>query len=222
MSVTIKVEKRDIFGKNASRRIRREGKLPAVLYGPDTESVSLIVNKKDIFKILKSDTGENTLFKIVFDAEKRDVMIKDYQQDVVDDRVLHVDLIQIAMNKSINVAVPIVLAGEAVGVKAEGGFVDFITREINVECLPQDIPDHIEVDISGLHLHQSVKVEDIPEIKGVKFGADPQTVLALVQAPKAEEVVEEVIEGEEVVPEEEEPEVIKREKAPEEEEKKEE
>lgn len=222
MSITIKAEKRVEQGKNAARRIRRDGNVPAVLYGPETESIPLTVNKRDIFGILKSETGENTIFKVAFGNDKREVMIKEYQQDVVTDEVLHVDMIQIVMDKAIRVSVPIQLIGEAVGVKSEGGFVDFSTREIEIECLPKDIPEHIEVDISDLHLHQSIKVEELDEIPGVKFTTDEQTALVLIQAPSVEEEpVEEVEEEEEIMAEEEEPEVIKKEK-PEEEAKEEE
>lgn len=212
MSLTIKAEKRDAHGKNAARRIRREGGLPAVLYGSESQSVSLILDKKDIFSILKSDTGENTIFKVAVGSEKPEVMIKDYQQDVVSDEILHVDLLRIAMDKEIRVDVSIDLNGEAVGVKNEGGFVDFSTREIEIECLPKDIPENIEVDISGLHLNQSLKVEDLTVPAGVKIITDPQAVVVLIQAPSVEEIEEEVPEEEEIMAEGEQPEVIKKDK----------
>ncbi len=216
MSETINAEKRLNYGKNASRLLRREGKIPAILYGSNIETQALILNKKDIFNIFKSETSENTLFKISVDSDIRDVMIKEFQKDVVSDQVLHVDLIQIEMDKSIRVAIPIVLVGEAVGVKTEGGFVDFASREIEIECLPTDIPDQVEADISNLHINQSLKLSEIPEIEGVKLISDPQTIIALVLAPAAEEVIEEVVEEEEVIPGEEEPEIIKKDKAEEE------
>lgn len=220
MSVLIKGEKREIFGKNASRRIRREGRVPAILYGPKTDNVALTLDKKDIFSILKSETGENTLFKVSFDSEKRDAMIKNLQTDPVSDELLHVDLIQIVMDKAIRVAVPVVLIGEAVGVKTEGGFVDFVSREIELECLPKDIPEQITVDISELHLHQSIKLEEIDPPEGTKITSDPEMVVVLIQAPTKEEEIEvEEEEEEEVMAEGEEPEVIKKEKAEEEEEK---
>lgn len=215
MTITIKAEVRETRGKNAARRLRDGGSLPAILYGPGAENVSLSLKKKDIFDILKSESGENTLFKVAFDAEKKDVMIKDYQQDVVSDEVLHVDLIQILMDKAIRVNVPIEIVGDAVGVKAEGGFVDFVNREVEVECLPSDIPEHITVDISELHLHQALKVEDLAEISGVKVTSDPNTAIVLIQAPSVEEVVEEEPE-EEIMAEGEEPEVITKEKEEEE------
>jgi large subunit ribosomal protein L25 len=213
MEIKIKGEKRDIFGKNASRRLRREGKIPAVLYGARSENVSLALDKKDLFQILRSESGENTIFKISYNSTTKDVMIKDLQMDPANDELLHVDLIMIAMDKEIRVTVPIVLMGEAIGVKAEGGFVDFVTREIEIECLPRAIPEHIEVDISALHLHQSVKIEEIALPKGAKWISEPETVIALIHPQAKEEaVVKEAEEEEEVFAEGEEPEVIKKEK----------
>jgi large subunit ribosomal protein L25 len=222
MSLVIKAEKRENFGKNASRVVRREGRVPAILYGAGLDNVALTLDKKDMFSILKSETGENTLFVVSFDSEKKDTMIKELQINPVSDELLHVDLIQIVMDKMIRVAVPIVLIGEAVGVKTEGGFVDFSSREIEVECLPKDIPERIEVDIGELHLHQSVKVEDISAPEGTVIMSDSEMVLVLIQAPSKEEEPEvEEEEEEEVMAEGEEPEVIKKDKDEEEEEKKE-
>ena len=220
MSLTIKCERRDVFGKNASRRLRREGMVPVVLYGGDGPSTHLAMQKQDIFGILRSEAGENTIFKASFDSESMDAMIKELQFDPVTDEILHIDLIQIAMDKVVRVSVPFVVVGEAVGVKTEGGFVDLITREVEVECLPGDIPEHIEVDISELHLHQSFKVEDVTFPEGVDVITDSQTLVVLIEAPtKEEEVVVEAEEEEEVevMAEGEQPEVIKKEKAEEEE-----
>jgi len=219
MGFTIKAEKREDVGKNACRRLRKQGKIPVILYGPQTPAVPLTVEKKDIFRILRSETGENTIFKVSFNSESQDAMIKEVQKDPVTDEILHADLIRIAMDKVIRVSVPVVLVGEAVGVKAEGGFVDHITREVDVECLPKNIPDHIEVDISSLHINQSLKIEDIVPPEGVKIVEDLNTVVALVAAPSVEEVEVEEKEEEEIIGEEEEPEVIKKEKEEEEEKK---
>jgi large subunit ribosomal protein L25 len=219
MSLTIKCVRRDVFGKNASRRLRREGMVPVVLYGGDVSSTHLAMKKQDIFGILRSESGENTIFKASFDSESMDAMIKDLQFDPVTDEILHIDLIQIAMDKAVRVSVPVVVVGEAVGVKTEGGFVDLITREVEVECLPGDIPEHIEVDISDLHLHQSFKIEDMTFPGDVDVITDSQTLVVLIEAPTKEEevVVEEEEEEEvEVMAEEEQPEVIKKEKAEEE------
>jgi large subunit ribosomal protein L25 len=196
-----------------ARRIRREGNVPAILYGPDVENVPLALSKRDIFDILKTETGANTIFHVAFEKDKLEVMIKDYQQDVTTDELLHVDLFRISMDQEIRVSVPIVLTGDAVGVKAEGGFVESATREVEVECLPKDIPENIEVDISALHLNQSLKIEDLALVEGVKVLSDPQAMIVLIQAPSVEEVVEEVPEEEEIMAEGEQPEVIKKEKA---------
>lgn len=219
MSLTIKCEKRDVFGKNASRRLRREGKVPAVMYGRDESSTHLAIQKKDIFGILRSESGENTIFKTSFDSEYKDTMIKEFQTDPVTDEILHIDLILITMDKAVRVSVPIIVAGEAVGVKTEGGFVELITREVEVECLPGDIPEYIEVDISDLHLHQSIRIEEMTFPKGVESMSDPQTLVVLIEAPtKEEEIVKEEVEEEEgeVMAEGEQPEVIKKEKGEEE------
>jgi large subunit ribosomal protein L25 len=214
MTITIKADVRETRGKNAARRLRSSGRLPAVLYGPGADTVSLGLEKKDIFNILKSESGENTLFKVVFDSENWDVMIKDYQQDVVSDEVLHVDLIQVMLDKAIRVNVSIELVGEPIGVKSEGGFVDFATREVEIECLPSAIPENVTVDISELHLHQALKVMDLAEIEGVIITTDPNTALVHIQSPSVEEeeVEEEELEEGEIMAEGEEPEVIKKDK----------
>ncbi|MBN2199996.1 MAG: 50S ribosomal protein L25 [Candidatus Aminicenantes bacterium] len=214
MTITIKAQKRVDLGKNACRRLRSSGRIPAVIYGESTDSLPLAVDKKDLLAILKSESGENTLFKVGFDAEILDAMIKDLQTDPVTDELLHVDLIRISMDKILRVSVPVLLKGEPVGVKAEGGFVDFVTRQLDIECLPKNIPESLELDISDLHLHQAVKASDVLPPEGVKVISDPGTVLALIALPKEEvakkaEGEEEAVEGEAEA----EPEVIKKERA---------
>jgi len=221
MSFTVKAEKREAFGKNVARRLRREGLIPAVLYGEGMTTVPLVLAKKDVILILKSDSGENTIFKVTFDSKSQDAMFKDVQIDVSTDELIHADLIQISMDKAIRVNVPVILLGEPVGVKTEGGFVDFMAREIEVECLPKDIPENIKLDISPLHLHQSLKVSDLAAQEGVRLISDPSLVVVLISVPhKEEEVVKPAEEGV-VAAEPTEPEVIKKERAekPEEEEK---
>lgn len=224
MSLTIKCETRDVFGKNASRRLRREGKVPAVLYGGNQPSTHLTLQKKDVFGILRSEAGENTIFKATIDKDSKDAMIKELQFDPVTDEIIHIDLIQIAMDKVVRVSIPVIVTGESVGVKTEGGFVDLITREVEVECLPGDIPESIEVDISELHLHQSLKIEEMVFPEGVETLTDPQTLVVLIEAPtKEEEIVPEEEEEEEmeVMAEGEQPEVIRKEKEEEQKEEKE-
>lgn len=211
MSIVIKTEKRSRFGKNASRRLRRQDSIPAILYGPATESTPLVMSKNDIIQIMRLETGENTIFKVAFDSEEHDVMIKDLQVDPTTDELIHADLIRISMDKKIRVTVPIVHQGDPVGVKAEGGFIDFVTREIEIECLPKDIPENIVIDISGLHIHQSFKIENIVVPPGIEIISEPDVVLILIEVPhKEEEFPGET--PEEEVAEEEEPEVIKKEK----------
>ncbi|MBN2245003.1 MAG: 50S ribosomal protein L25 [Candidatus Aminicenantes bacterium] len=214
MTITIKGEKRELFGKNEARRARSKGMLPAILYGKGIENVPLILEKKDVFSILKSETGENTIFKVAFDSEKIDTMIKDFQLDPVTDQILHVDLVQIALDKMIRVTVPFSLIGEAVGVKAEGGFVDSLTREVEIECLPKDIPESIQVDINGLHLNQSVKIGDVIPPEGVKILDDPHSLVVLIGSPTKEEekAAEGAEEEEEIISKGQEPELIKKEK----------
>jgi large subunit ribosomal protein L25 len=217
MSFSIKANKRDAFGKNAARRLRKQGWIPAILYGQGTVNVPLMLAKKDIISVLKSETGENTIFKVAYDSNEQDAMIKDIQLEPSTDKIIHADLILIAMDKPIRVDVPIQLKGEPVGVKTEGGFVDFMTREVEIECLPKNIPDHIKVDIGPLHLHQSLKISDITPPEGVKFISEPGTVIVLIDVPHKEEEAAKP-EEEVVVAETTEPELIKKEKPEKEEE----
>jgi len=217
MSFKIKGEKREVFGKNASRRLRRNGMIPVILYGAKDMNIPLTLNKKDVFQILRSEAGENTVFEVSFNSETMNAMIKDLQKNLVTDEIIHADLIQIALDKAIRVSVPVVTVGDAVGVKTEGGFVDFITREIEIECLPKDIPEQIEIDISELHLRQSFKVEEVVLPGEIKLISDPETILFHIEEPAKEEEIEVEEEEEEVIGEEEEPEVIKKEKLEEEE-----
>ncbi|MCX6566818.1 MAG: 50S ribosomal protein L25 [Candidatus Aminicenantes bacterium] len=214
MNLTIPTQPREAFGKNASYRIRQSGRIPAILYGEGRPNLALVLDKKDIIRILKSESGLNTLFKVAIEGGERDVMIKDVQINPLTDQLIHADLIQIDMNKAVRVEVPIELVGEAVGVKTEGGFIDFMTRELMVECLPAMIPEHLTVNVSELRLHQSIKVSDVVLPEGIKLITDPGAVVALVQVPHEEKVeaapvVEEGIEA--AAPAE--PEVIKKERA---------
>jgi len=215
MTITIRGERRDALGKNAAYRFRRQGLVPAVLYGEGIDTVSLVLDKQALFEILRTDTRENTLFKVAIGGELRDAMIKELQVDPVTDEVLHADLIRIAMDKPIRVTVPIVHRGEPVGVKTEGGFVDFVTREVEVECLPADIPERLEIDIAGLHMHQSFKAANLALPPGLKLLTDAGTTLVTISLPHKEEEAfpgekpeEAAVEGEVK-----EPEVIKKERA---------
>lgn len=217
MVLVIKAEKRTEMGKNASGRLRRQGLVPAILYGQSMVSVPLILKKKDIIEILKSETGENTIFRVAYDSEEKDVMIKEVQINPVTDELTHVDLISISMDKPVRVSVPVELLGEPVGVKVEGGLVDFLLRELDIECLPREIPESIKIDISQLHLHQSFKVMNLELSPGIKVLHEPQAAIVVISSVAEEAApatTEEVIETAEAK----EPEVIKKERKKEEEE----
>ncbi|HSA96536.1 MAG TPA: 50S ribosomal protein L25 [Acidobacteriota bacterium] len=215
MNIVVKSEKRQGLGSNAARRLRAQGFVPAVLYGESMDTTPLVLSKKDIVQILRLETGENTIFKVAVDADSYDAMIKELQVNPATDELLHVDLIRIDMDKPIRVTVPVVHSGEPVGVKTEGGFVDFVTREVEVECLPRDIPESLAIDISELHINQSYKVQAMAVPPGVKMLTDPATVLVLISLPHKEEEVfpGEKPEGEVAAEEPKEPEVIKKERA---------
>jgi len=215
MNIVVKSEKRQGLGSNASRRLRGQGFVPAVLYGEAMEATPLVLSKKDIVQIMRLESGENTIFKVAVGSDAYDAMIKEMQIDPATDELLHIDLVRISMDKAIRVTVPIVHHGEPVGVKTEGGFIDFVTREVDVECLPRDIPESLSIDISELHINQSLKVQTMAVPAGVKVLTDPNTVLVLISLPhKEEEVFPGEIPEEEIAAEEpKEPEVIKKERA---------
>jgi large subunit ribosomal protein L25 len=213
MNIVVKSEKRQGLGSNAARRLRAQGFVPVVLYGESMESRPLVVSKKDIVQILKLESGENTIFKVAVDPDMYDVMIKDLQIDPVTDELLHADLIRISMDKPVRVTVPVVHHGEPVGVKTEGGFVDFVTREVEVECLPRDIPESLLIDISELHVHQAFKAEGLAIPAGVRLITEPATVIVLVSLPHKEEEFPGEKPEEAVAEESTEPEVIKKERA---------
>jgi large subunit ribosomal protein L25 len=213
MNIVVKSEKREGLGSNASRRLRAQGFVPAVLYGESMESQPLVVSKKDIIQILRLETGENTIFKVAFEAEQYDAMIKELQIDPATDELLHADLIRISMDKPVRVAVPVVHRGEPVGVKTEGGFIDFVTREVEVECLPRDIPENLSIDITELHVNQSLKAENMTIPAGVRLITEPGTVIVLVSMPHKEEEFPGEKPEEAVAEEPKEPEVIKKERA---------
>lgn len=219
MSIVVRTEKREGLGKNAARRLRQQGFVPAVLYGEGAESAAIVLNKKDIIQIMKLESRENTIFKVADGAAETDAMIKELQVDPTSDEILHVDLIRISLDKPIRVTVPVVHRGEPVGVKTEGGFIDFITREVEVECLPRAIPENIGIDIAELHIHESFKVENMTLPAGVRIITEPGTVLVMISLPHKEEEFPGEKPAEEVAAEEaKEPEVIKKERAAKEEE----
>jgi large subunit ribosomal protein L25 len=191
MDATLQAEKREGRGKNEARRLRASGRVPAVLYGAKRDTaVEISVDPKSVLRILHSESGVNTLIGLtgIEGAADTKVLVKEYQLDPIVHKLLHVDFYQVAMDKALTVTVPIVLKGEAKGVKQQGGIVDFVNREIEIECLPADIPEGITVDVSELMLNQGLRVRDL-QTTGAKWSAvtDGDVMIVHVVAPKAEE-----------------------------------
>jgi len=192
MEATLEAIKRDGRGKNEARRLRVSGRVPAVVYGARKEGqapegVPVAVDPKEVLRILHSDSGANTLITLKFAGGESRVMVKEYQLDPVTHHLLHADFYQLAMDKAIVVTVPVVVKGESKGVKQQGGLLDFVTREIEVECLPTDIPENITVDVSELMLHESIRLRDLPVDPKWKAISEGDTMLVHIVLPKAEE-----------------------------------
>ncbi len=193
--ITVAAEPRESRGKNEARRLRVKGMAPAVLYGSDREAVAVAVNPKDVNKILHSNTGHNTIFNLsVQGGEDTPVMIVDWQSDPVKDNLLHVDLKRIDLSKRNAFKVRVHTSGEPKGVKLQGGLLEVITREIEIECLPDDIPELYTVDVTELMIGQNLRAGDIVLGGSVKLLSAPEQVIAHVVALKAE-VVETPAEG---------------------------
>jgi len=188
--ITINAELRTEISKQTNKGLRAAGKIPAVIYGITAESVPIAVALSEVKGILKSENKDNSILRInQGDKTKFDAMIKEIQYDYLSDHIIHVDFIRIDLNKPVEVEVPVVLDGEPVGVKTEDGLLEFIHREIMVRSLPTSIPREIRIDISGLHLNQSIKVENLPKSDAYQFISPANTVICAVAAKAKEEVV---------------------------------
>jgi len=192
MEATLEVVKRTGRGKNEANRLRASGQIPAVVYGTAAggktpEGVAVAVDPKAVLKILHSESGANTLITLKFEGAQSRVMVKEYQLDPTSHKLLHADFYQLAMDKAITVTVPVVIKGEPRGVKLQGGLLDFVTRDIQVLCLPTDIPEHIDIDVTELTLHQSIRVRELPPNPKWKAVTDGETMLVHIVMPKAEE-----------------------------------
>jgi large subunit ribosomal protein L25 len=175
-------------GKNEARRMREAGNVPAVLYGGKGEALALSVNTKQVTAILRSETGHNTLFQVNLGGKQEPAIVKDWQVDPVSGRLLHVDLLRIAMDVRMKVKVPVHTFGEPSGVKVQGGVYEIVTREVEVECLPADIPTEFKVDVSGLMLNQSLRASDLQLDKTkIKLLTEANSVLAHVITLRVEE-----------------------------------
>jgi large subunit ribosomal protein L25 len=208
--IVIDVTPRTEFGKNPSRRLRRSGMIPGIVYGSSKPPVPISVDPKQVERILHLESGVNTVFMLhlVGKDQRRYAMIKDFQTDPVSNRLQHTDFIRIQMDEAIEVNVPIQTVGEAPGVKLDQGILDIPLREIRVESLPADIPDHIPVDISAMKIGDTIRVADLMAPPKVKILTDSNQVVAVVTPPAKEEEV-----GVAPVAEVTEPEVIKKGKA---------
>jgi len=182
---------REERGKNAARRTRRTGQVPAVLYGGKQEPLAMSVNARQVARILRSETGHNTIFTVHVSGHKDEkAMVKDWQVDPVSGSLLHVDLLRIAMDVRMRVRVPVHVFGEPEGVKLQGGIFEMVTREVELECLPADIPEEFKMDVSGLTIGKQLRAADLPiDPAKVKLITDPQRVLAHVVILKKEEEV---------------------------------
>jgi len=183
----LEAQPRESGNKNQARRMRKDGRIPGVLYGASKESMPVSVDPRQVSRILHSETGHNTIFNLTVNGgERSKAMIVDWQYEPLKGKLLHIDVKRIAMDKALRVSVPIVLKGEAEGVKTQGGILEQILREVEVECLPADIPSHIDVDVSHLVFGTVLRVSDLPRSEKLKFLSDANSPVAHVTAVKEE------------------------------------
>jgi large subunit ribosomal protein L25 len=186
--ITVAAEPRASRGKNEARRTRRAGMVPGIVYGAYKDPVAVSVDPKHIVQILRSKTGHNTIFNLnVQGSETTPVMVVDGQYDPIRGNLLHVDLKRIDLTKRIRVSVPVITHGEAQGIKLQGGLLEVVNREIEIECLPDEIPEHFEVDVTELMIGQSKRAGDIPLTGSMKLLSPPESVIAHVVIVKVVE-----------------------------------
>lgn len=198
--VHIAVEARDTRGKNAARRLRAEGKIPAVVYGGEREPVAIHVDRKTFDEFLRKSRNEHAIFLLdmVGTGKSRHAMVRERQIDPLTGKTVHVDFQRVAMDKKLRVEVHVELVGESYGVKTEGGVLDFVSRQVEIEALPGDIPAHLTLDVSGLHVGQHLEAREIVLPAGVTLADEPEKVIvsvahvrvAAVETEKTEELIE--------------------------------
>lgn len=190
-NVVIEVEERAEAGRNEARRMRKGGRIPAVLYGSGKPVLRLSVDPRTIETVLHSEAGENTLLQLHLKGREaqRHAMLKEYQLDPITGRLMHADFIRIEMSARLTVSVPVRALGTAPGVKEQGGLLEIVHRELKVECLPADIPEHIMVDVGELRMGEPIRLADLKPAGNYRFVEEPDTVIITVLAPRAEEVV---------------------------------
>ncbi|HVJ08648.1 MAG TPA: 50S ribosomal protein L25 [Acidisarcina sp.] len=174
------------FNKNAARRVRVQGKIPAVIYGAKEPAQAIELDPKQMQKILWSESGHNTIFDVEIAGKRTKAMIVDWQYEPIKDKLIHIDLKRIAMDQTMKVEVPIQLVGVPVGVKEQGGILDQVLRELEIECLPGDIPAHIVVDVTGLKMNEGIRVADLAHDSKLKFLTDEDATVAHVVAIREE------------------------------------
>jgi large subunit ribosomal protein L25 len=212
---TVVAEPREDFGKNAAHRTRAAGRIPGIVYGGGGPVIPVSVDPDGIREILHSESGHNAIFMLeVRGKAPARAMVRDWQVEPIRGGLLHVDLVRIALDAKLKLQVAIHVTGEPKGVKVDGGIFEFMLRELEVECLPDDIPDGITVDVSGLALNQNLRVSELPVGPKVKVLTDANRIVAHVVPPRAEEEVKPAAETAEATPAE--PEVIRKGKAEEE------
>ena len=176
----INAKSREGVGKKVAKLLRREGKIPAIIYGERKDTIPISIELADIKAILKSEKGENTVLKIHRDNIEVDAMLKEIQYDYLSDHIIHADFLRLDLTKPVTAWVPIVIKGESIGVKLEDGVFDFITRDIQVKCLATKIPKEIAVEISGLHAGHSIKAQDLEMGEEIQLVSDPHRVICAV------------------------------------------
>ena len=207
--IVVEAAPRDSRGKNEARRLRVTGSVPAVLYGAKGDAITLSVNAKQVGQILRSATGHNTLFQVAISGKEQPAIVQDWQVDPVTGNLLHVDLLRVAMDVRMRVKVPVHTVGEPAGVKQQGGIFETVTREVEIECLPGEIPTEFKLDVSHLMIGMHLRVGEISiDANKMKLVTDPERVIAHVVALKAEEEKPAEVAVESAVPAE--PEVIKK------------
>ena len=210
-TIELNVEKRSTTGKNEARRDRVAGKIPAVVYGAGKPNVAISVDRKALSDVFREGAGENAIFLLKLGSDQsRHAMIKEMQRDPVSRKPLHIDFVRVLMDVKITVKVPIEVTGVARGVKADGGILDLVTREVEIECLPTNIPAHLVVDVTELGIGDAVRISQIPPVEGVRIVDNPEKVVAHVAHPTREE---EPAVAAEAAAEPTEPEVLKKGKA---------
>ena len=211
-TIELHVEKRSTIGKNEARRDRAKGRIPAVVYGAKKPTVPISVDRKALTDAFRGGGGENAIFllKLAGTEQARHVMIKQLQQDPVSRKPLHIDFVRIEMTSKIRVKVSVEIVGVAVGVKTEGGILDIVTREVEVECLPGNIPKHMPVDVTALAIGDALRISQLVAPEGVTVVDDPEKVVVHVTHPTAEKEPEVAAEAATEITE---PEVLKKGKA---------